>query len=122
MIKKSRIEQRLKIKSRIQKKIRGTTELPRLTVYRSLHHMYVQIVDDSQSKTLVASSTLTPNLRDEVKKLKGKKEIAKHVGMDIAKKAIEKKIQQVVFDRNGYAYHGIVKSLADGAREAGLKF
>jgi large subunit ribosomal protein L18 len=122
MIKKSRIEQRLKIKKRIRKKIHGTTERPRLVVYRSLHHLYAQIVDDSQSKTLVASSTLEPNLREEVKAIKNKKEIAKRVGVEIAKKALDKNIKNVVFDRNGYTYHGIVKSLADGAREAGLKF
>ncbi len=122
MIKKSRIEQRLKIKKRIRKKIHGTTDRPRLVVYRSLHHLYAQIVDDSQSKTLVASSTLEPNLRSEIESLKDKKEIAKRVGAEIAKKAIAKNIKNVVFDRNGYTYHGVVKSLADGAREAGLNF
>ncbi|MBI5019896.1 MAG: 50S ribosomal protein L18 [Ignavibacteriales bacterium] len=122
MIKKSRIEKRLKIKNRISKKIRGTTERPRLTIYRSLHHMYAQIVDDSQAKTLVAASTLSPSVRDEIKTLKGKKEIAKRVGAEIGKLALEKKLSKVVFDRNGYSYHGVVKSLADAAREAGLKF
>ncbi|MBI5475828.1 MAG: 50S ribosomal protein L18 [Ignavibacteriales bacterium] len=122
MIKKSRIEKRLKIKTRISKKIRGTSERPRLTVYKSLHHMYAQIVDDSQAKTLASASTLSPDLLTEVKTVKGKKEVAKRVGAEIAKRAIEKKITSVVFDRNGYAYHGVVKSLADAAREAGLKF
>lgn len=122
MIKKSRIEKRLKIKNRISKKIRGTTERPRLTIYRSLHHMYAQIVDDSQAKTLVAASTLSPSVREEIKTLKGKKEIAKRVGTEIGKLAIEQKVSKVVFDRNGYSYHGVVKSLADAAREAGLKF
>jgi len=112
----------LKIKNRIQKKIRGTSERPRLTIYRSLHHVYAQIVDDSQSKTVVTASTLTPGVRDEIKALKGKKEIAKRVGMEVGKLAKEKNIKLVVFDRNGYQYHGVVKSLADGAREAGLKF
>lgn len=121
MIKKSRIEKRLKVKGRIAKKIRGTSEHPRLTVYRSLHHVYAQVVDDSQAKTLVAASSLSADLRDELKNVKGMKEIAKRVGMLVGKKAIEKKVKQVVFDRNGYLYHGIVKSMADGAREAGLK-
>jgi large subunit ribosomal protein L18 len=122
MINKSRIEQRLKIKRRLRKKIRGSSEIPRLTVYRSLYHIYAQIIDDATSKTLVATSTLSPELREEVKSIKGKKEVAKRVGAQIAKKALEKNVKRVVFDRNGYLYHGIVKSLADGAREAGLKF
>lgn len=121
MINKSRIASRLKVKVRIAKKIRGTSEHPRLTVYRSLHHVYAQVIDDSQSKTLVAASSLSPDLRDELKNIKGMKEIAKRVGIHVAKKAIEKNVKQVVFDRNGYLYHGIVKSMADGAREAGLK-
>jgi large subunit ribosomal protein L18 len=122
MIKKSRIQKRLKIKKRISKKIRGTTERPRLTIYRSLHHMYAQIVDDSQAKTLAAASTLSPEVRSDIKTVKGKKEVAKRVGTEIAKRAIEKKVTKVVFDRNGYSYHGVVKSLADAAREAGLQF
>ena len=122
MIKKSRIKQRLRIKSRVHKKIRGTSERPRLTIYRSLHHVYAQVVDDSQSKTLVAASSNSPELRNELKSVKGMVGIAKRVGMQVAKKAIEKNVKQVVFDRNGYLYHGIVKSMADGAREAGLKF
>jgi len=121
MIKKSRIEKRLKVKARIAKKIRGTTAYPRLTVYRSLHHVYAQVVDDSQAKTLVAASSLSPELKEELKGVKGMTAIAKRVGMAVAKKAIAKNVKQVVFDRNGYLYHGIVKSMADGAREAGLK-
>lgn len=122
MIKKSRIAGRLKIKGRIRKKIRGTTEQPRLTVYRSLHHLYAQVVDDVQQKTLASASSLSKDLRDELKAVKGKKEIAKRVGMMIARKAQEKNLKKVVFDRNGYLYHGVVKSLADGAREGGLEF
>ena len=121
MIKKSRIENRLKVKVRIAKKIRGTAEFPRLTVYRSLNHVYAQVVDDSQSRTLVAASSLSPDLREELKSVKGMKEVAKRVGMAVAKKAIAKNVKRVVFDRNGYLYHGVVKSMADGAREAGLK-
>ena len=122
MIKKSRIRQRQSIKTRIAKKIRGTSTRPRLTVYRSLHHIYAQVVDDLAARTIVASSTLSADLKGDRKSAKGMKEIAKRVGMSVAKKAMEKNITQVVFDRNGYLYHGVVKSIADGAREAGLKF
>ena len=122
MIKKSRFEQRGHIKTRVAKKIRGTADRPRLTVYRSLHHVYAQVVDDSQARTIAAASSLSPDLRDQLKDLKGMKEIARHVGVSIAKKAIEKNVKKVVFDRDGYLYHGIVKSLADGARGAGLEF
>ena len=122
MIKKSRIAHRMHIRTRIQKKIRGTAQRPRLTVYRSLHHLYAQLIDDSQDKTIAAASTVSKELRDELKNVKGRKEIAKRVGVTVAKKALEQNIKKVVFDRNGYLYHGIVKSLADGAREAGLEF
>ena len=122
MIKKSRNERRLHIKTRVAKKIRGTADRPRLSVYRSLHHVYAQVIDDAQSRTIAAASSLSPDLRDQLKDVKGMKEIAKHVGISIARKAIEKNIKRVVFDRDGYLYHGIVKSLADGARGAGLEF
>ncbi len=122
MINKSRVEQRAKVKQRVALKIRGTGERPRLTIYRSLHHVYAQLVDDATARTIASTSTLSPDLREELKSVKGKKEVAKRVGMAIAKKAQEKNIKHVVFDRNGYMYHGVVKSLADGAREAGLKF
>jgi large subunit ribosomal protein L18 len=106
----------------IQKKIRGTAECPRLTVYHSLRHVYAQLVDDTQAKVLTATSTVAKDLREQLKDVKGTKEIAKKIGMALAKKAIDQKIQTVVFDRNGYRYHGVVKALADGAREGGLKF
>ncbi|HEY6192266.1 MAG TPA: 50S ribosomal protein L18 [Bacteroidota bacterium] len=122
MIKKSRILRRMEIKRRVRLKIQGTTERPRLTVYRSLHHLYAQLVDDSIGKTLVSTSTLSKDLREELKGVKARKEIAKRVGMNVGKKAVEQKVKRVVFDRNGYLYHGIVKALADGAREAGLEF
>ena len=122
MINKSRVQQRMFVKSRIAKKIRGTTERPRLVVYRSLHHMYAQVIDDSQAKTLVAASSLEKTLKEELKGAKGQKEVAKRIGMAVAKKAVGQNIKKVVFDRNGYLYHGVVKSLADGAREAGLEF
>ncbi|HEV8538700.1 MAG TPA: 50S ribosomal protein L18 [Bacteroidota bacterium] len=122
MIKKSRIDQRMHVKSRVRKKILGTAERPRLTVYRSLNHFYAQIVDDTQAKTLVAASSLTKELKDQLKGLKGHREIAKRVGAYLAKKATAQNVKKVVFDRNGYMFHGVVKSLADGAREGGLEF
>ncbi len=122
MIKKSRSAQRAKVKTRIRTKIHGTTERPRLTVYRSLHHLYAQVVDDTTSKTIASASTLSKEIRESLKAVKGRKNVAKQVGKEVAKRALEAKIKRVVFDRNGYLYHGIVKSLADGAREGGLEF
>ena len=122
MIKSTRHQHRMGVKSRIRKKIRGTTERPRLVIYKSLSHVYAQVVDDSQAKTLVACSSLTKDLKDSLGAIKGQREKAKSLGQHIAKLAIGKNITTVVFDRNGYLYHGIVKSLADGAREGGLKF
>ena len=122
MIKKNRSASRNKIKVRIRKKVSGTTEVPRLTIYRSLHYIYAQIVDDSQGKTLLSASSNSKELRDEVKGLKKKTEISKLVGTQTAKKALGMNIKRVVFDRNGYRYHGHVKALADGAREGGLQF
>jgi len=113
---------RIRIRKHIAKKVRGTTARPRLSVYRSLNHIYAQLVDDSQSKTILSTSTLAKDLRDLLKETKGKKEIAKQVGISVAKKAIAQNIKKVVFDRSGYMYHGIVKALADGAREGGLEF
>ena len=111
----SKIARRNKIKTRIRGKISGTPERPRMSVFRSNKGIYVQIIDDIAGNTLVAASS---------KGLKGgtKTEVAAKVGADIAKKALDKGITQVVFDRNGYLFHGRVKSLADAAREAGLKF
>ena len=99
----------------------GTVEKPRLSVFRSLNHIYAQIIDDTASKTLVSASTLDAELKD---KLSGKKkaESAGLVGELVAMRAKGSGISQVVFDRGGYKYHGRVKSLADGARKAGLKF
>ena len=122
MIKKYPQQRRLRIKQHIQKKVRGTSERPRLTVYYSLKHLYAQIVDDAQQKTLLSSSTLSKELRDQVKDIKDKKALAKAIGIAVAKKAIDQNISIVVFDRNGYQYHGIVKALAEGAREGGLQF
>lgn len=106
---------------RVRKKVKGTTERPRLDVYRSLKHIYAQVIDDSCGRTLVAASTLDQELKGKVE-FGGNIEAAREVGMLIAKKAIEKGIKTVVFDRGGYIYHGRVKALAEAAREAGLEF
>ncbi|MBR2377666.1 MAG: 50S ribosomal protein L18 [Clostridia bacterium] len=112
---------RLKRHERVRNKISGTPERPRLCVFRSLSHIYAQIIDDVAGNTLVSCSTLDKAVAESVKELT-KKEAAKVVGTEIAKRALEKGITEVVFDRGGYIYTGRVESLADGAREAGLKF
>ncbi len=122
MINKNSQERLQKKKARIRKKISGTSERPRLTVYRSQKHIYAQIIDDVAGKTLVTSSTLSKELKDEIAKVKTPIEVCKVIGKAAAKKALEKNIKEVVFDRNGYLYHGRIKAIADGAREAGLKF
>ncbi len=122
MIKNNSQERLLKKKSRIRKKITGTSARPRFTVYRSQKHVYAQIIDDVTGKTLVAASTLSKELKEELAKVKSPLQVCKLIGVAAAKKAIEKNIHEVVFDRNGYLYHGRVKAIADGAREAGLKF
>lgn len=122
MILKNTLERRLKKKFRIRKKIVGTGNCPRLTVYRSLNHIYAQLVDDTTGTTLISVSTLSKEIREQVKGLRNRAEVAKIVGKLAGQKAVEKKIERAVFDRNGYLYHGRVKAVADGAREAGLKF
>ncbi|RKZ27251.1 50S ribosomal protein L18 [bacterium] len=106
---------------RVRKKIFGTPERPRLCVFRSLKHIYAQIIDDTVGHTLVAASTLSPEIRDRIKGMK-KTEQAKEVGKLLAKLALEQGIEKVAFDRAGYRYHGRVRALAEGAREGGLKF
>ncbi len=103
-------------------KIFGTSERPRLVVFRSLNYIYGQIVDDSRQKTILSASNLSKEIRDKVKKAKSKGEAGRIVGEYLAKKSKEKKITKVVFDRNGYTYHGRVKELAEGARKGGLEF
>jgi len=122
MINSKKSQKRDKKKIRIRKKISGTAQRPRLTIYRSGNHGYAQIVDDSSGKTLISVSTNGKDVRDQFKTLKTPMEKYKHLGELAAKRAIENNITTVVFDRNGYLYHGRVKALADGAREAGLKF
>lgn len=111
----SKIARRNKIKTRIRGKISGTAERPRMSVFRSNKAIYVQLVDDLSGSTIVAASSKGITEGTKV-------EIAAKVGEEIAKKAVEKGVSEVVFDRNGYLYHGRVKSLADAARKAGLKF
>lgn len=122
MITKTKVEHRNRLKVHIRMRVTGTTERPRLTVFKSLKHVYAQIVDDSTGKTLVAVSDIDKSGKDQFKNLKGQLALGKKVGELAAKRAIEKNIKQVVFDRNGYLYHGVVKAMADGAREGGLKF
>ena len=119
MIKKTdRRSESLRRHARVRRKISGTAECPRLCVFRSNSNLYVQVIDDTKGMTLVQVSTLDK----EVKTKHSNKEAAKEVGALIAKRALEKNIKTVVFDRGGYIYHGVVKELAEAAREGGLQF
>lgn len=118
---KSREDNRKKRHKRIRKKVAGTQERLRLSVYRSLNHIYAQIIDDMKDGTLVSASSLDSPVK-ELKQHKGNIATAKEVGALLAKRAQEKGIKKIVFDRGGYLYHGRVKALADAAREAGLEF
>lgn len=106
----------------VRKKVHGTAERPRLVVFKSNRNIYAQLIDDDAQHTLTGVSSLTAELRDAVKKASSRMEIATIVGKAIAERAKGLKIEKVVFDRGGYVYHGLVKALADGAREGGLKF
>jgi large subunit ribosomal protein L18 len=123
MAKISRNEQRIKRHMRIRQKIRGTPERPRLCVFKSLKHIYAQIIDDTPpegSRTLVSASTLDPEIRGKIKS--DNVEAARLVGQVLAQRALAKGIKKVVFDRGGYPYHGKVRALAEAAREGGLEF
>lgn len=117
----SKEQSRIKRHQRIRKRLQGTGEKPRLSVYKSLNHIYAQLIDDTAGKTLLSASTLEKEIRTALKH-GGNLEAAKKVGAILAQKALGKKITTVVFDRAGYRYHGCVKALADAAREQGLKF
>lgn len=117
----SKEQSRIKRHQRIRKRLQGTGEKPRLSVYKSLNHIYAQLIDDAAGKTILSASTLEKEIRTALKH-GGNLEAAKKVGVSIAQKALDKKITSVVFDRAGYRYHGCVKALADAAREQGLKF
>jgi large subunit ribosomal protein L18 len=114
-------ENRKRRQQRVRKRVRGTDAKPRLCVFRSAKHIYAQVISDDTGKTLVSASTLSSELRapaDNAKKV----DAAKQVGLLLARKCLEQAISQVVFDRNGFLYHGRIRALADAAREAGLKF
>lgn len=117
MANRNRAEVRQAVHKRIRRRVRGTTERPRLTVYRSLNHIYAQVIDDDKAQTLVAASTNEKALRGPTG---GNVEAAKRVGQAIAERALAAGIGSVVFDRGGYLYHGRVRALTDAAREAGL--
>ncbi len=119
--KKSRAEVREKKHLKIRNRFSGTAERPRLSVFRSNKHMYAQIIDDTVGQTLVSASTLEKKVQSELK-FTDNVEAAKYLGSVIGKRAVEKGITEVVFDRGGFIYHGKVAALADAAREAGLKF
>ncbi|MGJ8454963.1 50S ribosomal protein L18 [Pseudothermotoga sp. U03pept] len=122
MIKKlDRRTQRLRRHLRIRKKVFGTPEKPRLSIFRSEKHIYAQLIDDTKGHTILSASTLDPELKQKITKTYNR-EAAREVGKLIAQRALAKGIDQVVFDRGGFKFHGRVKELADAARETGLKF
>jgi large subunit ribosomal protein L18 len=116
-----KLSSRERRKFRIRSRVNGTTDRPRLSIFRSANHIYAQVVNDETGATLASAGTLSPDLRDSLKE-GVKVDSAKKVGALIAKICLEKKIDKVVFDRNGYLYHGRIKALAEAARAAGLKF
>jgi len=120
-LKNKREASRLRRKRSIRRRISGTAARPRLSVFRSSKHIYAQIIDDVSGETLVSASTQSPELKDAIEGKK-KSEKASLVGQLVAKKSLEREISKVVFDRNGFVYHGRIKAVADGAREGGLVF
>ncbi len=116
-----RRQARIKRKKRIRKKMSGTTARPRLSVFRSAKHVYAQIVDDSRGETVAAASSVEKVVRGH-EPFESKVALANHIGKLIAERAVEKGIKKVVFDRNGFLYHGRIKAISDGARKAGLDF
>ena len=121
---KTKEDRRDRIKFRIRKRVRGTEERPRLTVFRSVAHIYVQVVNDADGKTIASASTTEPAVKGGLDKAAkgGNVAGAKAIGKAIAERLLEKGVKQVVFDRNGFLYHGRIKAVADAAREAGLEF
>ncbi len=114
----SKLRRRDKRKAHVRKTLAGTTERPRMTVFKSNRYLYVQVIDDAEGKTLATASTL----QESLKAVKATVEGGSKLGEEIGKRLKEKKIKSVVFDRNGYKYHGVVKAIADGARKAGVEF
>jgi len=120
---KTKEDRRERIKYRIRKRVRGTEARPRLTVFRSTAHMYVQVVDDMSGQTIASASSVEPAVKGALGKAKGGNVVgAQAIGKAIAERLLEKGVKRVVFDRNGFLYHGRVKAVADAAREAGLEF
>ena len=121
---KTKEDRRERIKHRIRKRVAGREERPRLTVFRSVAHMYVQVVDDATGRTIAAASTVEPSVKGALPKSAkgGNIEGAKAIGKTIAERLLEKGVKHVVFDRNGFLYHGRVKAVADSERAAGLEF
>ena len=117
-----RQQARLKRKKRIRKKIHGTPQRPRLSVFRSSRHIYAQIIDDTAGRTIVAASTVDQQTKKDAPKFKNKVAAANFVGKIVGERALNQGIKKVVFDRNGFLYHGRVKSLSEGARKTGLVF
>jgi len=121
VLRQEKVAARKQRKKRMSSKVKGTPERPRLNVFKSARHIYAQVIDDSRGATLATASSLSPELRGQPKG-KGKIESAKGVGALIAEKALAHQIKKVVFDRNGFLYHGRIKALAEAAREKGLDF
>jgi large subunit ribosomal protein L18 len=119
--KSTRLVSRLKRQKRIRKRVTGTTERPRLSVFRSSAHIYAQVIDDVTGSTLVSASTLDKDFKENSGKATGK-DAATAIGRLVGARALDKGVSKVVFDRNGFLYHGRIKALSDGAREAGLNF
>ena len=121
---KTKEDRRQRIKYRIRKRVQGTESRPRLTVFRSVAHIYVQVVDDMTGRTLASASSVEPTVKDamDTRARGGNVAGAKAIGKTIAERLLEKGVKRVVFDRNGFLYHGRVKAVADAAREAGLEF
>jgi large subunit ribosomal protein L18 len=117
-----RSDARLGRKKRVRRKVRGTSERPRLCVFRSLKHIYAQLIDDEKAQTLAEASSLSKELREQMTEKGGNRKGAALVGSVIAERALGKGIKRVVFDRNGFLYHGRVKALSDAARQGGLEF
>lgn len=122
MVDKNKVDGRFKRHRRVRKRVFGTRERPRLCVYRSLKHMYAQLVDDTTANTLLTVSTLHKDVKEKLNGSMKKCERSRVVGLILANRAKKKRIKEVVFDRAGYRFHGRVKSLAEGAREGGLSF
>jgi large subunit ribosomal protein L18 len=117
-----RAESRQKRKKRVRRRLQGTSERPRLCVFRSAKHIYAQVIDDSTARTLLAVSSLSKEVKPQLQGKGGNKEGAAVIGGSIAKRALEQGIRKVVFDRSGFLYHGRIKALADAARQNGLEF